>query len=232
MRAAGDDEVVSRFARLDACTVSDAIDAAGRGGDLLEDVRPSWEGARAVGRAVTMTLRPPQADGRPSRRHLGAAAITAAAPTDMVVIDTGAFTGCGSWGGLLSLAASLRGLGGVVTDGAVRDVDEARALRFPVFARAPAARTARGRLAEVAVNQPVSVAGGTVRPGDLVIADASGVVVVEWSAARDVLARAEAIAERESVMAGRLRSGVAVDAVLDTSYETMLHGTPRTEPAR
>ncbi len=93
----------------------------------------------------------------------------------------------------------------MVIDGACRDVGEAIELALPVYARAAVAVTARGRVVEQAWNQPVQILGTTVRPGDLVIADTSGVAFVPQEAQDEVIAAAEEIASREAAMAQALR---------------------------
>lgn len=221
MSAAAATDVVERLRALDVCTVSDALDALGLDG-VVAGIGPMWEGARTVGRAVTMRLaegpRPPEAP----KRHLGSTAIEASGPGHVIVIDNGGRVGMGSWGGLLSLAASLRGVAGVVSDGACRDVDEARELGFPVFARAPVARTARERAHEVAVGEPVELGGTTVSPEDVVVADGSGVVVLPADRVEEVVAKAESIAAREARMQADLRAGTPVSQVLGGAYEDML----------
>jgi regulator of RNase E activity RraA len=163
---------------------------------------------------------PPPADA--PKVHLGSAAVEASGPGEVIVIDNGGRLGMGSWGGLLSVAASVRGIAGVVTDGACRDVDEARELRFPVFARGAVPRTARRRVHEASWGEPVSVGSVRVAPGDVVMADGSGVVVLPAAQAERVVAAAERIAEREQRMQADLRAGTPVSQVLGRSYEDML----------
>lgn len=222
------DEVVERMRALDVCTLADALDASGIDG-AVPGLRPMWEGAVVVGRAVTTRLAvgPPPPAAPPV--HLGSRAIEAARPGDVIVVDNSGRTDMGSWGGLLCAAALAVGVGGVVTDGACRDVDEAREAGFPVFARAAAVRTARGRVHEVACGEPVDLAGVLVRPGDIVAADGSGVVVIPAEMAMTVADVGESIAGRERVMLADLRSGVPVTVVLGASYEGMLQEPNGTE---
>lgn len=215
------DAQVARFAVLDTCAVSDALDALGLDG-VVDGLRPVWEGARVAGRAVTTRLVPGPPGAGPPKVHLGVRAIESAAPGDVIVIDNGGRAGMGSWGGLLTLAASLRHVAGVITDGACRDVDEARVLAFPVFARGGAVRTARGRVHEQSRGEPVAIGGVTVHPGDVVIADGTGVVVVAAGDTERVLAVAERIVGREGLMQADLRAGKPVSQVLGTDYEGML----------
>jgi regulator of RNase E activity RraA len=135
-------DFVPRLRRLDACAVSDALDSLGLSGSVSGVPQVSGDG-RIAGRAVTMKLgvgEPPP--GPP--RHLGTTAIEAAGPENVIVIEQRSGIDCGSWGGLLSLGAQLRGVAGVVCDGPVRDIDEARAYGFPIFTRKLTARTGRG----------------------------------------------------------------------------------------
>ena len=127
-----------------------------------------------------------------------------------------------SWGGNLSLGAKKRGVAGVIIDGPARDIDESRDLDFPVFARVPTARTARGRIVEVATNEPVTVGDVIVRPGDYAIADGSAAVFVAAEEIVRVLEIAESIVARERAMAEAIASGNPISEVMGASYERML----------
>jgi regulator of RNase E activity RraA len=110
---------------------------------------------------------------------------------------------------------------GVVADGACRDVDEARDLEFPVYALTGVPVTARGRIVEESFQEPVSVCGVAVQPGDLVIADWTGVVFVPATHAEEVLSTAEDIFAREATMAEAVRAGKKASEVMGASYERM-----------
>jgi regulator of RNase E activity RraA len=162
------------------------------------------------------------ADGRPSTRHLCTAAIEAAQPGDIIVIEqrTGIDAAC--WGGNLSIGAKVRGVTGVIVEGPARDIDDSRKLDFTVYAREHTARTARGRIIEVATNEPVQVGDVTVSPGDYVIADASAVVFVAASEIERVLAAAEDIMAREEKLAQAIAAGIPISQVMAGNYENML----------
>jgi regulator of RNase E activity RraA len=201
--------------------VSDALDALGLDG-AVQGLTPRWEGARAVGRAITMQLALGPAPEDQPKVHLGVRAIANARPGDVIVVANEGRVGMGSWGGLLSIGAIARGIAGVVTDGACRDVDEARELGFPVFARGSAARTARGRVHEQSCGRPVLIDSVPVRTGDLVLADGTGVVVIAAEHADEVLGKAEEIAARERAMIEEIRAGATLSEVLGVRYEDML----------
>ena len=217
------DDLVKRLQRLDVCAVSDAMDKLGLPPSVSGLTQQSTQ-KRIAGQVVTYKLVPaaqvPPHEGAP--RHLGTTAIEAAQPGDVIVIEQRTGLDAGSWGGILSWAAKLREVAGVVVDGPVRDIDEARAYDFPVYARGLTARTARARVAEAFTNQPVRIGEVTVCPGDFVIADASGVVFIAAADIERVLQAAEMIVGREAAMAQALRDGQPVSQVMGAAYEHML----------
>jgi 4-hydroxy-4-methyl-2-oxoglutarate aldolase len=219
-------EQVRRLSRLDCCAVSDALDKLGLRDRVVSGLEQRSTQQRIVGRVVTCRLlehahAPPVAPGA-SPRHLGTTAIEVAQPGDVIVVEQTTGIDAGSWGGILTLGAKLRGIAGVIADGPVRDIDEARSYEFPVYCRSLTARTARGRVAEVATNSRVTIGAVTVDPGDLVIADASGVAFIPAAEATRVLEAAESIAEREAWMAKALLDGKPIGEVMGASYEHML----------
>ena len=220
--SAGSDQPSARLAHLDTCAVSDALDRLGLAG-TVHGIHRAWACPRIAGRVVTVRLTDDEPASSP-RRHLGAAAIVEAGQGDVIVMAAGGRTDAAVWGGLLSLAAATRGVGGVIVDGACRDVDDSQELGFPVYARVAVPTTARGRIVEETTGAPVEVAGTLVRTGDLAIADGSGVVFVAAERAGEVVTLAQELAARERLMAQELRTGKSVLDVMGTSYESMLRG--------
>jgi 4-hydroxy-4-methyl-2-oxoglutarate aldolase len=215
-----EDNLIGRLGKLDTCAVSDALDRLALRGATF-GVRPLWSCPRIVGRAVTLKIKP--AGLEKPKQHLGTAAIEAACPGDVIVIDSGGRPDTSAWGGLLSLAAKTKGLSGVVIDGACRDIDESRDVGFPVYARAVLPMTARGRVMQDSFNQEIQFAGVQVHPGDLVIADGSGVVFIPREKEQEVIQEAEAVARQEARMAQGIRQGLSVVEVLEKlGYESML----------
>jgi 4-hydroxy-4-methyl-2-oxoglutarate aldolase len=214
------DEAISRLAKVDTCAVSDALDRLGLKGAVL-GLGPLWPCPRIVGRAVTVKIKP--AGLQKPKQHLCTPAIAAATASDVIVVDHGGRTDVAAWGGLLSLAAQVKKIRGVIVDGAARDVDESRELEFPVFARSAVQVTARGRVMQESFNEEIECAGAQVHPGDLVIADMSGVVFIPRVKEHEVLTQAEALAASEQRMAEAIRTGRSVVEVMETlGYEAML----------
>lgn len=214
------EEIVGRLSKLDTCAVSDALDRLGVKGATI-GVCPVWLCPRIVGRTITVKIKP--AGLEKPKQHLATKAIEAAKAGDVIVVDNAGRTDVSAWGGLLSLASKLKGLSGVVVDGACRDVDESRDVGFPVYARAVVPVTARGRIMQQSVNEEIQFAGVQVHPGDLVIADGSGVVFIPRALEKEIIAEAEAVARRESAMAEEIRKGHPVVEVMERlGYESML----------
>jgi 4-hydroxy-4-methyl-2-oxoglutarate aldolase len=213
-------DAVRRLRRLDSCAVSDALDRLKLEGVISGIPQQSGEG-RIAGRVITVKLGVGQGPtGKP--RHLGTAAVELAGPAEIIVIEQHANPEAGSWGGLLSLGASVRNVAGVIADGPVRDIDEARALHFPIFTRALTAKTARGRIVELGTNVPIAFEGITVNPGDYALADSSAVIFIAAADIGLVLEAAEAIAAKEAAMANALRAGDPIGTVMGGNYEYML----------
>jgi len=214
------DELIARLGRVDSCAVSDALDKLELPSAVSGIHRFSTD-RRIAGRVLTVTLA--LAGGRPgASRHLCTAAIEAAQPGDIIVVEQRTGLDAASWGGNLSVGAQVRGIAGVIVDGPVRDIDDSRRLDFPVFARGHTARTARGRIVEVATNEPITVGEVTVVPGDYVVADGSGVAFIAQARIANVLETAETIVQREEAMAAAIRSGTPITQVMGANYERML----------
>lgn len=220
-------DYVACLARLDCCAVSDALDKLGLAGTVTGLAQRATS-RRIAGRAVTVKLvaahelSKAQAAQHGAPRHLGTTAVELAGPGDVIVVEQRSGIDAGSWGGILSLGAAVRGIEGVIAEGPVRDIDEARQFDFPVFARALTAFTARQRVAEAGTNVPVTVGDVSVQPGDYVIADNSAVVFIAAREIERVLAAAEQIAAREAAMAKRLLGGLPITEVMGADYENML----------
>lgn len=213
--------IIERLIKLDTCAVSDALDSLNLKGATW-GVRPQWQCPKIAGRAVTMKIKP--AGLQQPTQHLGTAPIEAAQPGDVIVIDNGGKLEFSCWGGLLALSAKLKGVSGVVIDGASRDIDEARELGFPVYARGVVPMTARGRVVQESYNQEIQFAGVQCHPGDLVLADGSGVIIIPKEKENEVVTVAETIFAKEQEMAAGIRKGYSGLEMLEKlGYEQMLN---------
>ena len=208
----------SRLGRVDTCVVSDALDKLGFTGVVPGLVRLSTD-SKITGPVVTVRLE--TANGRNAERHLCTAAIETAKPGEIIVVEHHSRSDCAGWGGILSRAAGIRKIAGVIVDGICRDIDESRELGFPVFARGVLPVTARGRVIETEFNTPVIIGSITVRPGDWVIADGSGVVFIAAENLQAVVEQAEKLVAREAELIADIESGTPVRTVMSRTYEQM-----------
>ena len=163
------------------------------------DLRPIYPSARAAGTAVTVTSQP----GDNLMIH---AAMEVCKQGDILVVTTTSESTDGMFGELLGVSCEARGVVGVIIDAGVRDTAELTAMDFPVWAKAI---SAQGTVKSTAgsVNVPVVCAGMTVHPGDVVVADADGVVVVAREQAAVVAAAGRERIAKEERTRERLRNG-------------------------
>ncbi|WP_275293566.1 hypothetical protein [Amycolatopsis sp. La24] len=173
-----------------ACGAADALDALGLDGVCRPGLRAARPGSRVCGPAVTLRYEP-AAD--PADAVLGDRDLYRLAPRGAVaVIATGGHTRHAVVGDISAACAALAGVSGIVVDGAVRDLDALSGPDvLPVWSLGAVPANARGRLDAAELNGPVHLADVLVRPGDLVVADDNGTVVVPSEAVEDVLARCE-----------------------------------------
>jgi 4-hydroxy-4-methyl-2-oxoglutarate aldolase len=175
-----DAELVKRLGALGTSTVHEAY---GRSGLMKPYLRPVWAGGEAAGTAVTVLVQP----GDNWMIHV---AVEQCRPGDILVVGCSADNTDGMFGDLLATSLMARGVKGLVIDAGARDAKGLREMGFPVWSKAISAKgTVKATLG--AVNVPVVCAGVNVIPGDAVIADDDGVVVVRPNDAADVLAKGE-----------------------------------------
>lgn len=211
-------DIRTRLGTLDTCVVSDALDKLGFTGVVPGLMRLSTE-TKITGPVLTVRLE--SANGRTAERHLCTAAIEAARPGEIIVVEHHSRSDCAGWGGILSRAAGMRKIAGVIVDGICRDIDESRELGFPVFGRGVLPVTARGRVIETDFNTPVTIGPISVRPGDWVIADGSGVVFIAAENLQAVVDQAEKLVNREAELIADIESGTPVSQVMSRTYEHM-----------
>lgn len=187
---------VDALATFGVATVHEAI---GRDGYLGPGIRPGWPGSRVGGTAVTALCWP----GDNLMIH---AAVEQCRPGDFLVVTTTSPSADGAFGELLATSLAHRGVRGLVTTGGVRDLAALEDMGFPVFS---AGISAQGTVKATAgsVNVPVSVGGQRISPGDAIIADDDGVVVVPRAAVAGALAAAKARAQKEEVSRAAFAAG-------------------------
>jgi len=203
-------QLVDRLERLFTAVVSDCLDAIGIRSNVLQPhVRPLFPEARTAGFAAT--ARCVEVDRVPEREedlYRGLLeTVDRLRAGDVLVVSR---SRAAVWGELLATAAAYRGARGVVADAYARDTRALIEMRFPVFVAGISCQDALGRVEVEEIGVPVECGGVRVEPGDLVLADHDGVVVVPAGVAPEVVARAEEKASGESLVRRRLAAGMSV----------------------
>ncbi len=198
------DEQLQRFSMLDAATVHEAAD---RLGAMDSCIKPLAQGMKLCGRALTVKTH----QGDNLMIHL---ALPMAGPGDVLVVDTGPCIEGAHIGDLMTAQAKKNGIAGFVMNGGVRDSAMIRKNGLPVFAPSV---SMKGLMKDSAgfINHPISCGGVAVNPGDLVIADDDGVVVVPFERAAEVYEKAMARFEKEQKALARIEAGETMYDIMD-----------------
>ena len=198
-------ELVEGFRSVGTSTLGDILDGMGLEG-VISGLRPMKGGTVLVGPAVTVkqvsgVLGTYGIEDFPIGR-----VIEYGKPGDVLVFDNGGKE-ISTWGGLASTAAKIRGIEGVVIDGACRDTDQIVELGFPVFTRHITPTTGKTRIKMLEVNGIIQCRGIRIRPGDIIVADGTGVVVVPQEKAHDILEKAQEAEKAEERFVEQVKKG-------------------------
>ena len=199
-----DPRIVEKFEPLSTSVISDAMDRFGIGGGC-HGIVPVVSGVKMVGTAFTVRYVPIG-----SVKGTVGDYIDDVLPGDVVVLDNKGRTDCTVWGDILTITAKLKGAAGTVIDGVCRDVTGILEERYPIFTRGRFMMTGKDRVMVEATQAMVSVATVQVKPGDILVGDDSGVVVVPQELAPKVLEAALEIEEAESSIVEAIRSGLSI----------------------
>lgn len=199
------DEPLEQLKELSTTTVSDALDRLGIVGQCL-GVKPLDLGFRLCGRAFTMRTVPAAVEAETVGDYIDDV------PEGYVVaIDNAGRPDATVWGDILTFVADRRGIGGTVIDGVCRDVSRSLELKYPIFSRGWSMRTGKDRVQLDKLNVPISIGGARVTPGDALLGDADGVVVIPQSREGAVIAQAMAIDGAEQEIRLAVEKGMRLD---------------------
>lgn len=200
--------LAARLGRIATATLANALDDLKLHDRVIVGLAAAAPDMRFAGPAVTVTEETGPVGTYTSADFKVGAMIDAAHAGDVIVVGAGGAE-CSTWGGMASLAAKVKGIAGLVVDGGVRDRDEMIEFGFPVFARHMLPTTGRTRLKVAAIGEPVDVAGVVVHPGDIVVADSTGVLAIPQAKAAEVLEIAQALADDDAAASEEIRAGLS-----------------------
>lgn len=189
-------DIIEKLRGIPTGNISDAM---GKIGSMSSAIKPIYKEAYLIGPAVT--VRCPVRDNLTIHK-----AIYVAQPGDVLVVDAGGHPEGGLFGGIMALAARMRGIAGLILEGACRDAEDFKELDFPAFC---ISLNPGGTVKETfgSINKPIQCGGAIVLPGDIVIGDCDGVVVVPKDKASEVIEKARAIFEKEIKIREELKKG-------------------------
>jgi Demethylmenaquinone methyltransferase len=189
-------EQIETLTQLGVATLHEA---QGQKGALDAGIKPLDPSLKLAGRALTV-------DCRPGDNLMIHHAVSIAEPGDVLVVDAKGYLEAGPWGDILTFAAQMRGIAGLIIDGAVRDAEAIIRMRFPVFARGLSIKgTTKNQPGRV--NAPIVCGGVPVNPGDIVVGDRDGVVVIAANELDDVVRKARERERKEEAMRHAIQEG-------------------------
>ncbi|RKL63468.1 RraA family protein [Thermoanaerobacteraceae bacterium SP2] len=196
-----DQKIIDEFKTLDTTSVSDAMDKLGIPAGLY-GIKPINPGVVMCGQAFTVRY-------IPCGEIKGTVGdfLDDVKPGQVCVLDNGGRDYCTVWGDIMTMTASLKGIAGTVIYGVCRDIKGIRDTKYPIFANGYYMVTGKDRVEVADINKPVTVAGIKVCPGDLILGDDSGVVVVPYNKVEKVLSIAKEIELKENIIRQAVKSG-------------------------
>jgi 4-hydroxy-4-methyl-2-oxoglutarate aldolase len=194
-------EIMSRelIQQIRAFPTATLHEAMGKYGALPSGIKPISPEMKVCGTAVTVHSMP--RDNMMLHR-----AIAQAATGDVIIAHVSDFWEAGYWGEIMAVAAQARGIAGLVIDGCVRDADPITALGFPVFARGLCIHGTT-KFGDGTLNQPITIGQVTIHPGDVIVGDRDGVVIVPADRLAETITKAQAREDKEAQVMSRLRDG-------------------------
>jgi 4-hydroxy-4-methyl-2-oxoglutarate aldolase len=189
-------ELIQQLSEFSTATLHEAM---GKYGALPSGIKPVSPEMKVCGTAVTV-------HSMPRDNMILHRAIAQAATGDVIIAHVSDFWEAGYWGEIMAVAAQARGIAGLVIDGCVRDADPITALGFPVFARGLCIHGTT-KFGDGTLNQPITIGQVTIHPGDVIVGDRDGVVIVPADRLAETITKAQAREDKEAQVMSRLRDG-------------------------
>lgn len=209
-------EIIEAFKKLDTPSISDAMDKLKIAGGLL-DIKPVVPDTYMCGQAFTVHYVPCG-----EVRGTVGDFIDDILPGEVAVLDNNGRIDCTVWGDIMSVYAMKKGIAGTVINGVCRDINVIRELEYPIYTKGTYMVTGKDRVYVDRINETVNVAGIQVNPGDLIVGDNTGVVVVPFNRAEEVLEVALEIERKEKIILDLINAGCTLkEARENTGYHKL-----------
>ena len=211
-----DKAIIEEYKKLDSTSISDAMDRIGIPAGLY-GIKPVTPGTSMCGRAFTVRY-------VPCGEVKGTVGdfLDDVEPGQVCVLDNGGRDYCTVWGDIMAMTASLKGIAGTLIYGVCRDIKDVRNIKYPIFSNGYYMVTGKDRVEVAAINEPVTVAGIKVCPGDLVFGDDTGALVIPFDKVETVLNIAKEIERKEEIIRENVKSGLSLrEARAKTGYHNL-----------
>jgi regulator of RNase E activity RraA len=209
MNTPSQDELRQRLAALDTPSIADAMDSLDLYGALLGIHSRAPAKRTVAGPAFTVAYRP--FSRKSGEFHNAGNYIDRVGRGDMIVVDNEGRYDCTVWGDILTETALFKGIAGTVIYGAARDLEEVKRLSYPLFSTAIHMVSGKNRVKVTAIQAPIQIGTVTVNPGDWIVADCNGALVVPADRIADVVLRAELIDHTEQRIRSAVHNGMALE---------------------
>ncbi len=200
-------DLVARAKSLATSTLANALDDVGLYFNVIPSIKAVSPGFKFAGPAVTVHEEVGDYGSFSSEDFKVGAMIDSASPGDVIVVEAAGIA-YSTWGGTASYAAKLKGIAGLMVNGGVRDLEEIIEFEFPVFARHLVPTTGRTRLKVQAINVPITFDGVHIEPGDIVVADGTGIVSLPQQRAAEIIQLAEEFNRDDAAAIEDLKAGL------------------------
>lgn len=219
-------EILSKAKTVSTATLSSQLQKRGFVHAFMHDVRPLRPDLSMAGQAFTLRYIPMREDLErtgefDNRTNQQRVAVESVGPGDVLVIDARGDTRAATLGNILATRIMHRGAAGIVTDGAFRDTPAIRALDFPSYARGQSPNVSNLIHHPLESNVPIGCAGVAVLPGDVIVGDGEGVIVIPRAIAEQVIEAAHEQEDREEFIVSRIRAGSSILGVYPPDERTL-----------
>lgn len=205
-------DLIDGFKGLGTSTIGNVLDDLKIQG-IVQNIKPICPGFRFVGSALTVKEVTGVLGTYTNEDFKIGTVIDSAQDGDIIVIDNGGQQ-VSTWGGMASVAARLRGVGGLVVDGGVRDWDEINEFKFPVFSRFVVPTSGKTRIKVISVNTVIKIDNINVRPGDILVGDGTGIAVIPIELAKHVMETARVYDQQDKQALEEIRKGLSFTEAL------------------